>query len=102
MRPAGEIRQVLWAAAQELSRSGGDVTWRDMALHAQVGLDAARFTVKNMVRDGWLEPVGTRRAPHANRPMRTLRPADRHDLLSEPPAPHMQLAGVMSSWHRFE
>lgn len=102
MRPAGEIRQVLWGAAQELSRGSGEVTWRDMAVHAQVGFDAARATVKNMVRDGWLQPVGYRREGHANRPMRTLRPIERQDLLSSAPPPHMELAGVMSSWHRFE
>jgi hypothetical protein len=103
VRPPGEIRQALFTAAVELYEARGDVTWRDLAVHAQVGFDTARRTAVNMVRDGWLEPAGQRREPHANRPMRTLRPRAPVDLLSPPPAPpHMQLAGVMSSWARFE
>jgi hypothetical protein len=105
MRPPGEIRQALFAAALELHPARGDVTWRDLAVHAQVGFTAARHGVKNMLRDGWLEPVGERREAHANRPMRTVRPREPVDLLSTaavPPAPHMQLASVMSSWSRFE
>jgi hypothetical protein len=105
MRPPGEIRAALFDSALQLAAAGqAPCTWRDIAVHAQVGFDSARLTVKNMVRDGLLEPTGYRREPNANRPMRTLRPVRVDDLLSraQQAPPHMQLAGVMSSWQRFD
>lgn len=70
MRPAGEIRMALSAAAAEFGASGA--TWRDLAAAACVGFDAAQVTTDNMVRAGDLVVVGRVTRPGACRPMRLL------------------------------
>lgn len=60
MRPRGEIRAALASAVQQTGGSG--ITWREAAVHAGVGFDAARMTFENMARAGELVPVGAERA----------------------------------------
>jgi len=57
-RPRGEIRQALAQAADVLYAERGAVSWRDLAMKAQVGFSAAQTTVENMVRAGELAAVG--------------------------------------------
>ena len=66
MRPRGEIRAALAAAFRRLVQERGlvvdgqavdGVSWRDAAISAQVGFEAAQRTVENMVRAGELVRV---------------------------------------------
>lgn len=75
MRPRGEIRLALGQAAVSLvarGETGG--TWRDLAVLAGVGYDAAKETAKNMVRAGELRVVGEEAVPGANRKAHVLAP----------------------------
>ena len=67
MRPRGDIRMALGAAAAEFGRAGA--TWRDMAVRTCVGFDVARQTARDMARAGELLVVGEHRASGVNRPM---------------------------------
>lgn len=76
MRPAGEIRVALLAAARDLATPEQAPTVAELALHAQVGLRAATDTVKNMRRHGALRIVRTRRVDYRNRPVAEYAPAE--------------------------
>lgn len=67
MRPRGEIRMALGAAAAEMGRGGA--TFRDLAHLSCVGLDEARMTLKDMTCAGELVVVGTSREPGVSRPL---------------------------------
>lgn len=67
MKSRGEIRLALAEAALSFGARGA--TWRQLAEAAQVGWDAARMTVENMVRAGQLVVVGTATVPGVCRPM---------------------------------
>lgn len=73
MRPRGEIRVALSAAALALApiAEAQGVTYLELAATARVGQDAARMTVKDMVKAGELVPIGDRRVPGKKRPLRT-------------------------------
>lgn len=75
MRPAGEVRQALLQACLQLATPGQGVTLREMAHQAQVGLDAARSTVRDMRRAGQLRIDGERRVDYRNRPVSVYMPA---------------------------
>ena len=75
MRPAGEVRQALLHACVQLAAPGRGVTLREMALQAQVGLDAAAMAIKNMRRAGQLRIAGERRVDYRNRPVAVYMPA---------------------------
>ena len=75
MRPAGEVRQALLHACVQLAAPGRGVTLREMALQAQVGLDAAAMAIKNMRRAGQLCIAGERRVDYRNRPVAVYMPA---------------------------
>lgn len=92
MRPRLEIRTSLSQAAQQLQPLLGEVTYKDLAVHAKVGFQAARNTVYNMVNAGELEPVGTKRDPGSKRPLRTYRPGGRRV------DPAQTLASTMRGW----
>jgi hypothetical protein len=91
MRPRGEIRTALVSAAEQL----GDqcFTWRDLAVTAQVGFAVAKQYAVDMRRAGELEPSGTRKVPHARRPMVTYR--RRSGFVN---APLATLDGVLRAW----
>lgn len=67
MKARGEVRLALAEAAQSFGARGA--TWRQLAAAAQVGWDAARMTVENMVRAGQLVVVGSEAVPGSCRPM---------------------------------
>ena len=84
MRPRSDVRDALLQAAWQLADAHGGATWRQLASAAVLVVDAAtawageavqrgvgsglaRYTVKNMVRAGELQPVG-----------RVKRPGSRH------------------------
>lgn len=69
MRPKGEVHQALMAAARELATAERGATLREMALHARVGLRAARYTVSYLRVSGALTIARTRRVPYRNRPV---------------------------------
>lgn len=117
MRPRGEIREALASAFHELSPTPdvcafrgavahqgvlddvcAGVTWRDAAVHAQVGFDAARQTVRDMHRAGELVTVGTARRAHANRPMVLYAPAPG---ASEHAAASVELSNAINGWAQF-
>jgi hypothetical protein len=58
MRPRGEVREALLAAAVDLYGASGACTWVQMAQRAQVGYEVARTTAKNMATAGELVRVG--------------------------------------------
>ena len=81
MRPRGEIRQALAdaaaaIAAERIQRGDAVVgaTWRDMAVRACVGFDAAHDTVKNMARGGELVRTGSVKVQGARRPLAAYAP----------------------------
>ena len=69
MRPRGEIRQAVAAAAGQLVAERGSFTGRDVAHAAQVAFEKARLTLKDMVRAGELVVVGETTAPGVCRPL---------------------------------
>ena len=75
MRPAGEVRQALLHACVRLATPERGVTLREMAHAAQVGLDAARSTVRDMRRAGQLRIEGERQVDYRNRPVSVYMPA---------------------------
>lgn len=62
-RSPGEIR----AALAAVPVAHGPCTLRELLERSQVGYDAARYTVQNMVRAGALIKVGSERRAHAKR-----------------------------------
>jgi hypothetical protein len=62
MRPPGEVRMALRAAA-----AVGPSTLRELAQRSLVGYDAARDTVRNMSRAGELRVVDERHVAYRNR-----------------------------------
>jgi hypothetical protein len=73
MRPRGELRAALRAAAEALAPPGSEgVTWRVLVRHACVGELMGRRTVVNMLRSGELVSAGTRSVPGICRPMRLI------------------------------
>lgn len=72
----------------------------DVAVHACISRAAARDTIKNMLRAGEIEPVGSDVRPHCKKPVAIydlVTPdgplaADKHD------GGLMVLSGVMSAW----
>lgn len=97
MRPAGEVRQALAKAAEELAAEASAATWRDMAQRANVGFKVARVTVENMARAGQLERVGSAKREHSKRWMALYAPAcaPAVDVGAAVPA----IDNVMRSWH---
>lgn len=77
-RPAGsvgEVGQALISAAQALATPERAPTLRELAAHAQVGMDAAAATVKNLSRSGRMQKVRERRVDYRNRPVAEYAPA---------------------------
>lgn len=92
MRPAGDIRHALLKAAHELKQQGQQPTLRDLANHAQVGVQVATTTVKNMRRAGLLAVAGHRRVDYRNKPVAVYTPAEAGE-----PA-FVDLAHVFTAW----
>lgn len=99
MRPPGEIRHALAAAAQALATERGGATWRDLAERAGVGYLAARRTVENMARGGALQPIGVEKRAHSRRWMKLYAPSTNWATAATATA-GCPLAGVVQRWVR--
>lgn len=102
MRPAGEIRQALQAAASEMATIDGGgqehgPTFQELAARAKVGAAAALVTVKNMTRAGALRVVNQRKVPYRNKPVAEYAPAKRENPEDEA---CIDVASVFSVWAR--
>lgn len=104
MRPRGEIRQALSAAAQrvvqeqaahQVAPSDIGATYLDMAHRACVGRQAARQTVSNMATAGELRPAGTVKVPGSRRPLTRYVPAANEAAWDACAC----LAQVINGWH---
>lgn len=101
MRPQGEIRAALGSAAHALAAEQGSATWRDMAVRAGVGLQAARRTVENMERGGALQSVGFEKRPHSRRWMKLYAPSTNFATATTAPGgADDPLASVVKAWLR--
>lgn len=69
MRPRGEVRQAMAAAADTLVDQRGWFTGPDLARCTQVAFEKARLTLKDMVRAGELVVIGETTAPGVCRPL---------------------------------
>lgn len=69
MRPAGEIREALLAAALALATDTQAPTVRELAAKACVGQLAARRTIDNLRRAGLLHIPRTRKVTYRNCPV---------------------------------
>lgn len=76
MRPAGEIREALLNSCRALATPDRAPTMRELAVHAQVGTDAARRTVENMARYKIILKARDRVVDYRNRPVHEYVPAD--------------------------
>ncbi|WP_367847023.1 hypothetical protein [Rhodoferax sp. WC2427] len=84
MRPVGEVREALLAAAVALATDEQAPTVRELAQKARVGQLAARRTIDNLRRAGLLHIPRMRKVDYRNCPvaeyacskMATLKPAD--------------------------
>lgn len=76
MRPAGEIRLALLDSCRAQVTPERAPTMRELAVHAQVGREAARRTVENMSRYGVIVKVRERVVAYRNRPVAEYAPAD--------------------------
>ena len=95
MRPAGEIRQALLQACAALATPEKAPTLREIAARAQVGLDAAERTLKNMRRAGVVRQVRERRVDYRNRPVAEYVPAA---WMPPQDCPAQGLARVLTQW----
>lgn len=94
MRPAGEVRQALLNAALALATPERAPTLRELAIHSQVGFDAARDTLKNMCRANVLRVVRTRRVPYRNKPVAEYAPPE--PVVAQDPC--RALSDVLGRW----
>lgn len=100
-RPRGEIRQALAAGAYEIASSSpmGGAHWREVAVRANVGFDAACRTWHEMRRAGELLDVSTVSVGHSCRPMVLCRPAALVERTAASAA--QDLTAAMRSWAEF-
>ena len=94
MRPQGEIRQQLLAAAPVQTPEGHGLSWLSLAAVAKVGLEQARRTVDNAARAGELVVVGEELQPLGRPRKLYARPA----ATDAAPAPGAELAQAWASF----
>jgi DNA-binding transcriptional regulator YhcF (GntR family) len=76
MRPMGEISLALLGAMVELRTEVQAPTLRELAVHAQVGIQTAERTLDNMKRHGHVRIVRRRRVGYVNKPVAEYEPTD--------------------------
>lgn len=98
-RPAGEIRQALLQAVEQVPRG----TFLDLARHVpgvnlqcRAELRRVKFTCENLVKAGVLEAVDKARVPGICRPLNVYAPRKRGGWVTQGAA----LGGVFHSWVR--
>jgi DNA-binding transcriptional regulator YhcF (GntR family) len=97
MRPAGEIRQALLDAALALFTPERSPTMLELAMHAQVGRDAARRTIYNMRRAGVLERARDRKVTYRNKPVAEYCPRPRMQQKGGQACPLRDAVGTWSA-----
>ena len=102
-RPAGsvgDVGQALMSAAHALATPERAPTLRELAAHAQVGLDAANATMKNLSRAGRMQKVRERRVAYRNRPVAEYAPAAAPELESRAGHGWVDLGRCLQGWAR--
>jgi hypothetical protein len=95
VRPLGEVSLALLDAVVELRTDVRAPTLRELALHAQVGFDAAESTMKNLSRHRHVRIARRRRVDYVNKPVAE------YDLPEpEVGAGFVDLGNVLSAWMR--
>lgn len=100
MRPAGDVSQALISAAHALVTPERAPTLRELAAHAQVGLDAATVTVKNLNRSGRMQKVRERRVAYRNRPVAEYAPATTQEIEHRAGHGWVDLGRCLQGWAR--
>ncbi len=97
VRPKGEVHLALLEAVKALATPDRGVSLREMAVHACVGLVAARNTLASMKRTGSLVIVRTRRVAYRNRPISEYAlPPDAAPAVAPV---GFALGAALSAWH---
>ncbi|WP_395026577.1 hypothetical protein [Comamonas odontotermitis] len=99
-RPAGEVRQALLQACEQLVTPERAPTVRELALAAKVSVQAATDTVKNLKRAGLLTIVRKRRVSYRNKPVAEYVPINPWAGGLGHSAGSGALAAVLQSWRR--
>lgn len=99
-RPAGEVRQALLQACEQLVTPERAPTVRELAQAACVGLDVARRTLDNMRRAGQVAIARHRRVSYRNRPVAEWAPGVAWAGGIGHGAGSGALAAVLQSWGR--
>lgn len=105
MRPAGDVRLALVSAAHQLQPREPHAprpTLREIAHHAQVGLDAANQTMKNLCRAGQMRAIPeARRVDYRNKPVAEYEPVSTSlDQDSRQGAGWVDLGRIVGGWAR--
>lgn len=95
MRPASDVRIALLQAVRHCHGLGQRPTLLELAHQAQVGVEAATHTVKNLRRAGLLQICGTRRVAYRNRPVAEYAPASQPIELTAV----QSLQSTINRWH---
>lgn len=99
-RPAGEVRQALLQACEQLVTPERAPTVRELALAAKVSVKAATDTVKNLKRAGLLTRVRWRSVAYRNKPVAEYVPSNPWAGGVGHGAGASALTAVMQSWGR--
>ncbi|UBB19515.1 hypothetical protein [Comamonas odontotermitis] len=99
-RPAGEVRQALLQACEQLHKPGQSATLQELAQAACVGLDVARRTLDNLRRARLVAIVRHRRVSYRNRPVAEWAPGAAWAGGVGHGAGSSALATVLQSWGR--
>lgn len=99
-RPAGEVRQALLQACQQLQTPDRAPTVRELASAACVGLDLARRTLDNMRRAKQVVIARHRRVGYRNRPVAEYAPNTPWVGGSGHASGSCALANLMQTWGR--
>lgn len=94
MRPAGEIRKALLAAASTAPGS----TLQELASRASVGVEAARRTVDNLRRCGAIVRGPDKVVAYRNRPVATWMPPSSVSAQAANDSSIHQLAAALRAW----
>lgn len=99
-RPAGEVRQALLQACEQLHTPDRSPTLRELAQAAKVSLRAATDTVKNLKRAGLLHKARDRRVEYRNRPVAEYMPSAAWAGGAGHAVGSAALASVLQTWGR--
>jgi HEAT repeat protein len=96
MRPAGEVRSVIADALRQV----GPMTLRDIAERSQVGYDACRRTLDNMVRALAVHIVGYEKREHCDKWVALYDLVPDPETCSDATSGAVLLESAMALWSR--